>query len=91
MVSRGARPQNVDRAVSSGRPYAPLSHPGKPRGSRWRWCARSDDPDDSYSSPEHHRLDREVRWRRYDGQVVKVVVDLADGSIVSVWTTQVRP
>jgi hypothetical protein len=50
-----------------------------------------DDPDDSYSSPERHGLDREVRWRRYDGQVVKVVVDLADGSIVSVWTTQVRP
>jgi len=50
-----------------------------------------DDPGDSYSSPEHHGLDREVRWRRYDGQVVKVVVDLADGSIVSVWTTQVRP
>ena len=50
-----------------------------------------EDPDDSYSSPECHGPDREVRWRRYDGQVVKVVVDLADDSIVSVWTTQVRP
>ena len=50
-----------------------------------------DDPDGSYPSPEPHGPDREVRWRRYDGQVVKVVVDLADGSIVSVWTTQVRP
>jgi len=34
-----------------------------------------DDPDDSYSSPERHRSAREVRWRRYDDQVVKVVVD----------------
>ena len=50
-----------------------------------------DDPDDSYSSPERHGSDREVRWRRYDDQVVKVVVDLTDNSIVSVWTTQVRP
>jgi len=50
-----------------------------------------EDPDDSYSNPERYGLDREVRWRRYDGQVVKVVVDLAEGSIVSVWTTQVRP
>lgn len=49
-----------------------------------------EDPDDSYSSPERHGPDREVRWRRYDRQVVKVVVDLADHSIVSVWTTQVR-
>jgi len=50
-----------------------------------------EDPDDSYSSPERHGWAREVRWRRYDGQVVKVVVDVADGLIVSVWTTQVRP
>ena len=50
-----------------------------------------EDPDDFYSSPERHGLDREIRWRRYDGQVVKVVVDVADGSIVSVWTTQVKP
>ena len=49
-----------------------------------------DDPDDFYASPERHGFDREVRWRRYDDQVVKVVVDLADGSIVSVWTTQVK-
>jgi hypothetical protein len=49
-----------------------------------------DDPDDVYASPERHGLDREVRWRRYDDRVVKVVVDLADGSIVSVWTTQVK-
>jgi len=50
-----------------------------------------EDPDDAYASPQRHGPDREVRWRRYDGQVVKVVVDLADDSIVSVWTTQVRP
>jgi hypothetical protein len=50
-----------------------------------------EDPDDSYSSPQRHGPDRGVRWRRYDGQVVKVVVDLADDSIVSVWTTQVKP
>jgi hypothetical protein len=50
-----------------------------------------EDPDDSYASPERHGPDREVRWRRYDTQVVTVVVDLADGSIVSVWTTQVKP
>jgi hypothetical protein len=49
-----------------------------------------EDPDDSYSSSQRHGPDREVRWRRYDEQVVKVVVDLADQSIVSVWTTRVR-
>lgn len=50
-----------------------------------------DDPDDTYSSPTRHGSDREVRWRRYDGLVVSVVVDRADNSIVSVWTTQVKP
>jgi len=50
-----------------------------------------EDPDGSYSSHERHGPNREVRWRRYDGVVIKVVVDLTDDSIVSVWTTQVRP
>ena len=48
-----------------------------------------DDPDDTYPSPESHGPDREVRWRRYDDQVVEIVVDLADGFVVSVWVTQV--
>jgi hypothetical protein len=56
-----------------------------------RIASRTVDPDDSYPSPERYGWDREIRWRRYDEQVVKVVVDVADGSIVSVWTTQVKP
>jgi len=32
-----------------------------------------------------------VGWRRYGDQVVKVVADLADHSIVGVGTTRVRP
>ena len=47
-------------------------------------------PDGAYEDAAQHGPDREVRWRRYDGQVVKVVVDLADGSHVSVWITQVN-
>ena len=49
------------------------------------------DPDGVYPSPiERHGPDREVRWRRYDDQVVEVVVDLADGSVVTVWVTRVE-
>ena len=48
------------------------------------------EPDGAYEDAAQHGPDREVRWRRYDGQVVKVVVDLADGSHVSVWITQVN-
>ncbi len=44
-----------------------------------------EDPDGAYLSPERHGPDRQVRWRTYDGQVVKIVVDLTDGSVVSVW------
>ena len=48
-----------------------------------------DDPDGTYTSPEErHGPDREVRWRRYDGQVVAVVVDLVDGSVVTAWVTR---
>jgi hypothetical protein len=50
-----------------------------------------EDPDGSFPSPERHGPDRETRWRRYDGVVIKVVVDLTDDSTVSVWTTQVTP
>jgi hypothetical protein len=44
------------------------------------------DPDarEPASEPE-----REVRWRVYDRQRLKIVVDLVDGSVISVWTTQV--
>lgn len=49
-----------------------------------------EDPDDSYASPERHGPDREVRWRRYVGRVVEIVVDLVDDTIVSVWITQVN-
>ena len=33
--------------------------------------------------------EREIRWRVYDLQRVEIVVDLIDGSVVSVWITQV--
>ena len=32
---------------------------------------------------------REVRSRLYDRQQIEIVVDLGDGSVVSVWVTQV--
>lgn len=48
-----------------------------------------DDPDGSYLSTSVHGPDRQVRWRRYDDQVVEVVVDLIDESVVSAWITQV--
>jgi hypothetical protein len=49
-----------------------------------------DDPDGSFFSAAVHGPDRQVRWRRYDDQVVEIVVDLQDGSVVSAWITQVN-
>lgn len=49
-----------------------------------------DDPDGSFLSAPVHGPDRQVRWRRYDDQVVEIVVDLVDGSVVSAWITQVH-
>jgi hypothetical protein len=49
------------------------------------------DPDGAYPSPAGHVPDREVRWRRYDGQIVEVVIDMTDDTIVSVWITRVNP
>ncbi len=49
-----------------------------------------EDPDGSFPSASGHGPDRQVRWRRYDDQVVEVVVDLSDGSVVSAWITQVN-
>jgi len=37
-----------------------------------------------------HDPEREVRWRVYDRQRLKIVVDVVDGSVVSVWITQVN-
>ncbi len=48
------------------------------------------DPDGSFLSASVHGPDRQVRWRRYDDQVVEIVVDLVDGSVVSAWITQVN-
>jgi len=35
-------------------------------------------------------MNREIRWRRYDDQVVEVVVDPGDDTIVSAWITRVH-
>ena len=48
-----------------------------------------DDPDGVHPSGVRHAPDREVRWRRYDDQVVEIVVDLIDDTIVSAWITRV--
>lgn len=48
------------------------------------------DPDGTFTSEPAHGPDRQVRWRRYDDQVVEIVVDLLDGSVVSAWITQVN-
>jgi hypothetical protein len=48
-----------------------------------------DDPDGVYPSGVRYVPDREVRWRRYDDQVVEIVVDLIDDTIVSAWITRV--
>ena len=49
-----------------------------------------DDPDGTFASEPLHGPDRQVRWRRYDDQVVEIVVDLLDGSVVSAWITEVN-
>ena len=41
------------------------------------------DPDQS--RPSMTAPDREIRTRRYHGQVIEIVVDLTDGSVVSAW------
>jgi len=47
-----------------------------------------------YSDPDDVRpaevQDRELRTRLYDRQVIEVVVDLVDGSVVSVWARPAR-
>jgi hypothetical protein len=48
-----------------------------------------EDPGGVYASGVHHAPDREVRWRRYDDQVVEIVIDLIDDTIVSAWITRV--
>ena len=48
-----------------------------------------EDPDDRYEDAPEHGPDREVRWRRYNGRVVEIVVDLTDGTVVTVWSTRV--
>ena len=45
------------------------------------------DPDEA--RPSATAPDREVRSRLYDRQQIEIVVDLGDGSVVSVWMTQV--
>jgi hypothetical protein len=47
------------------------------------------DPDGEYESLQWHGPDRQVRWRRYDDQVVEIVVDLRDDTVVSAWITRV--
>jgi hypothetical protein len=48
---------------------------------------------ETYEDPDGtdptHDPDREVRWRMYDGQRIEIVIDLIDGSVVSVWITRV--
>jgi hypothetical protein len=46
-----------------------------------------EDPD--YRAPSHRNPDRELRGRQYDDRLVEIVVDLVDGSVISVWKTQV--
>ena len=48
-----------------------------------------DDPDGVHPSRVRHAPDREVRGRRYDDQVLEIVVDLIDDTIVSAWITRV--
>ena len=49
-----------------------------------------EDPDGSLLSAAEHGPDRQVRWRRCDDQIVEIVVDLLDGSVVSAWITLVN-
>ena len=41
-------------------------------------------------APHHIAVARGEPGRRYDDEVVEIVVDLADGLVVSVWVTQVN-
>lgn len=46
--------------------------------------------DQVYREPDHIRQsqtapDREIRSRTYDDQVIEIVVDTVDGSVVTVW------
>ena len=64
---------------------APPPWPWRPPGFAWD----SLEPDGIHPSGVHHAPDREVRWRRYDAQVVEIVVDLIDDTIASAWITRV--
>jgi hypothetical protein len=44
----------------------------------------------SDGGPAGHVPDREVRWRRHDDQIVEVVIDMTDDTIVSAWITRVN-
>jgi hypothetical protein len=59
------------------------------REAGFRETSVYDDPDGVHPSGVRHAPDREVRWRRYDDQVVEIVVDLIDDTIVSAWITRV--
>ena len=48
------------------------------------------DPDGTLPGQSEGRESREIRWRRYDQQVVEIVVDTSDGAIVSAWITRVQ-
>ncbi len=48
------------------------------------------DPDGTLPGQPEGRGSREIRWRRYDQQVVEIVVDTSDGAIVSAWITRVQ-
>lgn len=48
------------------------------------------DPDGTRLGQPDGRGGREIRWRRYDQQVVEIVVDLSDGAIISAWITRVQ-
>ncbi len=48
-----------------------------------------DDPDGIEADVSRHVTDREIRWRLYDDQLIEIVVDLTDGTIVSAWITRV--
>ncbi len=47
------------------------------------------DPD--YRRPSERASDREVSGRAYDDLVIEIVVDVVDGSVVTVWATRVAP
>ena len=67
-------------------PAHPVPWPWRPPGVAWDRL----EPDGIHPSGVHHAPDREVRWRRYDAQVVEIVVDLIGDTIVSAWITRVE-